>query len=90
MLEQVPAGAVSYSVADTGASLRGLAGQVSAQIETVAGLSGEGVDFEALDAASNGLEEFLNFVADRTGGSWSHTQISDGVIRSQGFSEVDW
>src|SRR5690606_28317188 len=83
MLDQVPAGTINWAVSDGAASLRSLAGQVSAQLETVAGLSGEGVDFEALEAATSGLEEFLEFVAARTGGGYSFTTVDGNVITTE-------
>ena len=90
MLDQVPAGTINWAVSDGAASLRSLGGQVSAQLETVAGLSGEGVDFDALEAATSGLEEFLEFVADRTGGGYSYTTVDGNVITTEGASEISW
>lgn len=90
MLDAVPSGVVSFAVSDNEASVRSLAGQMAAQIEMVAGLTGTGVDFDALDSATAGIEEYLNFVADHLDGSWSYTSIDGNVIVSEGFVEVDW
>lgn len=90
LLGSIPAGVVSFSVSDNEASLRSLAGQAAAQVEMVAGLSGGGIDFDALDSASSGIEEFLNFVADHLDGSWAYTTIDGNVIVSEGFTEIAW
>lgn len=90
MLEQVPAGAVNFVVSDNASSLRSLAGQTAEQIEMVAGLSGGSIDFAALDAATAGVEQFMNFLADRAGGSWSWTIIEGDSVVSESFAEIDW
>lgn len=90
LMASIPADVVSFSVSDNEASLRSLAGQTAAQVEMVAGLSGGGIDFDALDSASSGIEEFLNFVADHLDGSWAFTTIDGNVITSESFTEVDW
>ena len=90
LLGSIPGGVVSFTVSDNEATLRSLAGQAAAQVEMVAGLSGGGVDFDALDSASSGVEEFLNFVADHLDGSWGYTTIDGNVITSEGFTEIAW
>lgn len=90
MLQQVPAGAVNFVVSDNESSLRSLASQTAEQIEMVAGLSGSSIDFAALDAATAGVEQYMNFLADRAGGSWSWTIIEGDSVVSESFAEIDW
>ncbi len=90
VLSAIPADTVSFSASDSGAMLTSLAGQIPAQIEMVAGLTGQGIDFAALDAATSGLEEFMNFLAQRTGGNWSYTVIDGNAIVTETFAEIDW
>lgn len=90
MLDNVAPGAVAFTVNDAEALLRSLGTQMPAQLELLAGLSGQGVDFAALDAATDGLEQYLNFIADRAGGNWSATVIDGNAIITEGFAEIDW
>src|SRR5699024_718798 len=71
MLQNVPAGAVQFAANDSAAMLESLAEQIPMQVELLAGLSGQGVDFAALDAATSGLEQFVQFLAERAGGDWN-------------------
>lgn len=90
MLQNVPAGAVQFAANDSAAMLESLAEQIPVQVELLAGLSGQGVDFAALDAATSGLEQFVQFLAERAGGDWSYTVIDGNAIVSESFSEIDW
>lgn len=90
MLAAVPADSVSFSAGDSGAMMTSMASQIPAQIEMLAGLSGQGIDFAALDAATSGLEEFMYFLADRTDGNWSYTIIDGNAIVTESFAEIDW
>lgn len=90
MLANVPEGAVGFNVSDDGATVASTAEQLALQLQLTAGLMGGDIDFDALDDATRGLTEFLNFVAARLGGSYSYSHIEGDTIITVGASEIDW
>lgn len=88
---QVPAGATSMSLSDDQASLRSLADTLLSQFGMAAGLAGgEDLDFDAVEGASDALTQFVNFVADKFGGSYSYRVVDGGKLRGYGLSQVAW
>ena len=91
LLAQVPEGVSSFSIADNRASLAGTAQQVGAQLEMMAGLGGaSNLNFEAVEAASDKLEQFLAFVAEKLGYSVGYSQRSPESIYGYGTTAVSW
>lgn len=87
----VPAAAVSMALSNDQASLRALADTLLSQFGMAAGLAGsEDLDFEAVEAAGAALTQFVNFVADKFGGSYSYQVVDGGVVRGYGLSQVSW
>lgn len=87
----VPAAAVSMALSNDQASLRALADTLLSQFGMAAGLAGsEDLDFEAVEAAGAALTQFVNFVADKFGGSYSYQVVDGDVVRGYGLSQVSW
>lgn len=86
-----PEGADSLSVADNQATLSSTAAQLVSQLQMTAGLGGASeLDFEAVEAASEKLETFVQFVAERLGSSIGYAERSDGAIRGYNETQVTW
>ncbi len=90
LLDQVPASVAGFRASDDRQAYTALASQLPMQLQTVAGLSGGDLDFDALDSATEGMTGFLLFVADRMEGSYGYTVIEGDVIRSFGSTRIDW
>lgn len=91
LLQNVPGAAVSITLSNDQANLRSLADTVLSQFGTAVGMAGsEDLDFEAAEAAGAALTEFVNFVADKFGGSYSYQVVDGGVLRGYGLSQVSW
>lgn len=87
----VPADARHFSLTDQQASLNASADQIASQIQLAAGLGGSaGIDFDAVEAASGTIEQFLHFVASKLGGSVTYGQATDGTITTTGTTQVAW
>lgn len=87
----VPAAAVSMALSNDQASLRALADTLLSQFGMAAGLAGsEDLDFEAVEAAGAALTQFVNFVADKFGGSYSYQVVDGGALRGYALSQVAW
>ncbi|HLV13126.1 MAG TPA: hypothetical protein VKY42_11810, partial [Trueperaceae bacterium] len=82
-------GARSFTLSDDRAALGFATETLVEQFGMMSGLSGD-VDFEAVEAASAALAEFLAFATERFGGSVSYSTVDGPVVRSEGFSFVEW
>lgn len=91
LLPEVPVAASSFTVSDDRATLEGMAAQLTLQVQLLAGLTGgAGIDFAAVDAASEALQGFLDALAERLGGTVSYS-VGDGALqRGVSRSEIDW
>lgn len=88
---RIPADATSFSLSDSRATLQSTAAQLSSQLELTAGLGGaSGLDFDAVAAATDTLEAFLDFIAQRLGGSVSYGQKRDTSLYRTSVAEVAW
>lgn len=86
-----PDTASSLSLANNQATLVGTAQQITSQLQLTAGLGGaSNLDFEAVEEASEKLEQFLQFVAERLGFSRSYSERRDNSVYSFGQSDVAW
>lgn len=91
LLPEVPLEATSFTLSDDRASLEATAEQVALQVQLLAGLTaGAGLDFDAVEEASEALRGFLEAVASRLGGSVSYGLGDGGFVRGYGRSEIDW
>ena len=89
--QDVPAGATSMALSNDQASLRTLADTILSQFGLVAGMAGsEDLDFAAVDQAGQALTSFVNFVADKFGGSYSYQVVDGGALRGYALSQVAW
>lgn len=81
LVDEVPADATAFTLSDPRASLGATSEQLQQQVQLLAGLAGGGIDFEAVDRATQALDAYLEAVAPRFGGtvSWS-TALSDGRV----------
>ena len=91
LFADLPGGATAYTYTDNQATFAGLGEQLSSQIQTAAGMGGaSGLDFEAVEAASDAAEEFLGFVATRLSDATSYSERADGGIRTYSEAAVNW
>jgi hypothetical protein len=91
LLPEVPDQAVSFTLSDDRATLEGTADQLALQVQLLAGLAGgSGLDFDAVDAATDALQGFLDVVAARLGGTVSYSVVDGNVLRGFSRSEIDW
>ncbi len=89
-LNEVPEQATAYALADNSATLEQVGSLYAVQIQTVAGLTGTMVDFDLLQQTMTAIEEFFDFLAGRSGASYSYSTSEGGVIRSESFTEFNW
>jgi hypothetical protein len=91
LLPEVPADAASFSLSDDRAALEGTIDQLTSQVMLLAGMGGAAaLDFDAVLEATDALEAFLTFFAERLGGSVSYSRVDGAVVRTFGRSEVRW
>ena len=91
LFSDLPGGATTYTYTDNQATFAGLAEQLSSQLQMASGMGGaSGLDFEAVEAASDVAEEFLSFVATRLGDATGYSESADGGVRTHAESAVDW
>ncbi len=86
----VPSNATSFTLSDDRAALAYSAETLVDQFGMMSGMAGGDIDFDAVEAATGALGEFLAFVTDRLGGSVGYSFVDGPVIRSEGFSSVTW
>lgn len=87
---RVPQGVTSYTLSDDQAALAYTAQTLVEQLGMMSGMAGGDIDFDAVEAASAALAEYLEFVTDRIGGSLTYTTVDGSVVRTQGYSYVNW
>ncbi len=86
----IPSGVTSYSISDDSATMRTLAQSVVAELGMVVGFAPGDIDFDAADDAGAALASFLNFVADRLGGSYTYGYVDGNALRGNSHTSVDW
>jgi hypothetical protein len=87
----VPESAHAYSTTDNKRSMQASAQQMISQLQLAAGFGGaSNLNFEAVDEASQKLEAFVQFVAERLGTSLSYTEQRAEGIYSYAQSEIVW
>ncbi len=91
LLPEVPLEATSFTLSDDRASLEATAEGLALQVQLLAGLTaGAGLDFDAVEEASEAVRGFLEAVAMRLGGSVSYGLVDGAALRGYGRSEIDW
>ncbi len=91
LANNLPSGASSVSISDDAAAFSALADTVMSQFGLLFGITGgAGLDFDAAESAGEGFSEFIHFVADRFGGSYSYSVADGNVVRGYGLSSVTW
>jgi hypothetical protein len=91
LLAQVPEGASRFTLSNNKASLAGTASQIGSQLQLMAGMGGAAnLDFAAVEAASQKLELFLQFIAARLGYSLAYSERSGEEIASYSKSLIAW
>lgn len=89
--QPVPAGARSMSLSDMRASIEALADEMVSQLGTVAGLTGGAdLDFDAVEASSQAIAEYIHFIAQKVGGSYSYQNVDGGAVRGYGLTQIAW
>ena len=71
LADLVPAGATAFSLADDRASLAATGDSLKQQVQLLAGFAGGGIDFDAVERATDALETYLEAIAPRFGGTAS-------------------
>jgi hypothetical protein len=87
---RVPDGVTSFTLSDDRAALGFATQTLVDQFGMLSGMAGGDIDFEAVEAASSALSEFLAFVTERFSGSVSYSTVDRATVRSEGYSFVDW
>lgn len=91
LANNLPSGASSVMVSDDAASYAALADTVMSQFGLLFGMTGgAGLDFDAAESAGEGFSEFIHFVADRLGGSYSYSVADGNVVRGYSLTYVTW
>lgn len=91
MRPMVNANATSFTLTDAKASMQNSSASLVTGIQTFAGMGGsQNLDIAKVQAATNALQKFLDFVAGRLGGSYSYQQTSGGTVTGHGLTQVSW
>ncbi|MFA5550590.1 MAG: DUF3352 domain-containing protein [Trueperaceae bacterium] len=85
----VPLGAGNVLLQDGAASFRLLGQTLTSQFGLFAGLAGD-IDFDAAEQASDGVAQFIEFLANKAGGQFSYGVADGGVLRGYSLTGVDW
>ena len=91
MRSMVVQDAHSFTLTDAKASMQNSSASLVTGIQTFAGMSGsQNLDIAKVQAATDALQKFLDFVAGHLGGSYSYQQTSGGNVTGQGLTQVSW
>ena len=90
LADLVPAGATAFTLSDNQASLAATGDALKQQVQLLAGFAGGGIDFDAVERATDALEAYLEAIAPRFGGtaSWS-SHGGPGQLRSDERAFID-
>ncbi|MFU8889051.1 MAG: hypothetical protein ACNA8N_10665, partial [Trueperaceae bacterium] len=90
LADLVPAGATALTLSDNRASLAATGDSLKQQVQLLAGFAGGGIDFDAVERATDALEAYLEAIAPRFGGtvSWSG-HGGAGELRSDERAFID-
>jgi hypothetical protein len=91
MRQKVPSGAHSFTLTDAQANMKNLGASLVMGLQTLAGMGGsQGLDIAKVQAATDALQKYLDFVAGRLGGAVSYQQVSGDTITGHGMTQVHW
>lgn len=89
--QAVPANARSMSLSDMRTTITSAADAVVSELGTAAGLTGAAdLDFDAVEASSQALAEYVRFIAQKVGGSYSYQTVDGGTVSGYGQTQVTW
>ena len=87
---RVPSGVRSFTLSDDRASMAATAETLLGQMGMLTGMSGADIDFDAAETANEALAQFVEFVAERFGGSVGYSLAGTGTVRSDSHTTVQW
>ncbi|MEJ2358559.1 MAG: hypothetical protein P8Y13_10850 [Deinococcales bacterium] len=91
MRQQVPSGAHSFTLTDAQANMKNLGASLVTGLQTFAGMGGsQNLDIAKVQAATDALQKYLDYVAGRLGGAVSYQQVSGDTITGHGMTQVRW
>ncbi|HZX00185.1 MAG TPA: DUF3352 domain-containing protein [Trueperaceae bacterium] len=90
LVQRVPQGARSFALSNDQAALAFANESLVDQFGMMSGMMGGDIDFDAVEAATSALGEFLEFATERFGSTVGYTQVNGQVVRGQSFSSVTW
>lgn len=89
--QPVPANARSMSLSDMRPTIASLADAVVSELGMAAGLTGAAdLDFDAVEASSQAIAEYVRFIAQKVGGSYSYETADGGTVSGYGLTQVTW
>ena len=86
----VPADAATVLLQDGAASFRMMGQMLTSQFGLYSGLLASDLDFDAAEAASDALGQYIEFLASRSGGQYSYSRVSNGVSVGYSLTSVNW
>lgn len=90
LVRRVPQGARSFALSDDQAALAFASESLVDQFGMMSGMMGGDIDFDAVEAATSALGEFMDFATERFGSTVGYSQVDGQVVRGQSFSSVTW
>ncbi len=90
LTQRVPSGVRSFSLSDDQAILAFTSETLVDQFGMMSGMMGGDIDFDAVEAATGALAQFMDFVTERFGSTVGYSVVDGQVVRGQSFSAVDW
>lgn len=90
LANEVPPGAGSFMLSDTGATLLMTGEQLASQYGLFLGLAGGDIDFDTAEQASAALGDYFAFLSSKVGGQYSYSAVDGNVIIGTSNSEVRW
>ena len=91
LISSMPENVKSLDVTDLSSTMQGSAGQLTSQLNAMAGLGGAStLDFDAVESSSASLTEFTEFIASRLGYSVGYTQTKAEGIYSYSKTQIQW
>lgn len=86
----VPGNSSTVLLQDGAASLRMMGQILTSQFGLYAGLISTDLDFDAAEAASEALGQYIEFLASKSGGQYSYSSVQGGVTTGYSLTTVHW
>jgi len=87
---RVPQGARTFTLSDDRAALAYSAEVMVQQFAMMSGLGGGDIDFEAVEAATAALGEFLAFLTERFETSVGYATVDGQTVRTESYTFIAW